>query len=279
MIRVELIKQLRRPRGWIVLGVVAVLSAGITLVIGWSSPAEPERVGDWLSVTTRTSGLTLPVITMSAMVIFLFPLVVAIFAGECVAGEASWGSLRYLLIHPSSRGRVLGSKMLVAAGFSIAAVFVAVSVAIITGVVAFGWHPLAVTDIQHTTPFHVAFTSFAPGDALARIGLASALVIAGLSSTFGFSLLLSTLTTRPFSAVAGGVGLSLFSRALDNIPGLNGLRPGLPVTNDGANVWTGLFTNPSQTGSIAHELLIQAAYGAVFLAAAFWVFTRRDVLS
>ncbi|MEI7993125.1 MAG: ABC transporter permease subunit [Actinomycetota bacterium] len=279
MIRVELFKQLRRPRTWIVLGVVAVLSVGLTTVIGLSRPADPERVGDWLSVTTNTSGLTMPVIAMTAMTIFLFPLVVAIFAGECIAGEAAWGSLRYLLIHPTSRGRVLTAKALVAGTFSIVAVVIAVVVSLVTGVIAFGWHPLPVTDLQHSTPFYLAFTTFSPGEALGRIGIAVALVVASLFSTFGFSLLLSTLTTRPFSAVAGGVGLSLFSRAFDNIPGFAALRPGLPVTNDGANVWTGLFTRPSQTGGISHELLIQAAYGAACLAAAWWQLARRDVLS
>ena len=42
-----------------------------------------------------------------------------------------------------------------------------------------------------------------------------------MASTFAFALLLSTLTDSPFSAVAGGVGLGLVSRALDNVPGLH----------------------------------------------------------
>jgi ABC-type transport system involved in multi-copper enzyme maturation permease subunit len=99
-----------------------------------------------------------------------------------------------------------------------------------------------------------------------------------LGSTFAFALLLSTLTDRPFSAVAGGVGLGLFSRALDNIPGLHALSPWLPVTDAGTTLWTGFFTRPIQTAGLAHALLVQGAYTGVFLAAALIRFSRADVL-
>ena len=37
---------------------------------------------------------------------FFLVVVVAAFAGESVSGEATWGTLRYLLIRPVSRFRV-----------------------------------------------------------------------------------------------------------------------------------------------------------------------------
>jgi hypothetical protein len=77
-----------------------------------------------------------------------------------------------------------------------------------------------------------------------------------LSSTFAFALLLSTLTERSFGAVGGGVGLGLFSRALDNIPGLHALSPWLPVTDAGTTLWTGFFTRPMKTARLAHAVLV-----------------------
>jgi ABC-2 type transport system permease protein len=270
VIAVELFKQIRRPRGWVTLGVVAVIPAVLTLVIGLSRARLAERVGDWGSVVSDTSGLTMPLVALSAMLLFLLPLTVAIFAGETVAGEASWGSLRYLLARPVSRRRVLAAKATVAAVYSVAAVLVAMLVSLATGVLAFGWHPLTMLDLQHTTPFIVAAAKFTPLTALGRLALATGFVIA---------LFLSTLTDRPFSAVAGGVGLSLFSRALDNIPGLHALSPWLPVTDSGTTLWTGFFTRPIQTAGVAHVLEVQAAYTVVFLAAALVRFTRSDVLN
>jgi ABC-2 type transport system permease protein len=279
VLAVELAKQRGRPRGRVMLAGVAAIAAGLTLVIGVSRPTIAERVGDWGSVVTSSSGLTLPLISLSAMLLFLFPLAVAIFAGEPVAGEASWGSLRYLLARPVPRWRVLTAKAVVAAAYSLCAVILAVAVSLGTGVLAFGWHPLTVLDLQHTTPFIVASARLAPLAATGQLALATGYVICTLSSTFAFALLLSTFTVRPFSAVAGGVGLGLFSRALDNIPGLHALSPWLPVTDSGTTLWTGFFTSPVQTAGMAHVLEVQAGYTALFLAAALRRFTRADVLS
>lgn len=277
-ITLELTKQARRPRSVVTLAALAVLTAVLTLVIAASRASLSERVGDWGSVVSNSSGLTMPLIALSATLLFVLPLAVAIFAGESVAGEASWGSLRYLLARPVPRWRVLAGKAAVAAGFSVAAVLIVVLVSLATGVIAFGWHPLTVLDLQHTSPFIVASSTFSPLSGLARIGLATAFVLATLASTFAFSLMLSVFTIRPFSAVAGGVGLSLFSRALDNVPGLHGLSPWLPVTDSGTTLWTGFFARPVQTAGLVHVLVIQAAYTAAFLAVAFVRFARSDVL-
>ncbi|HEY4027851.1 MAG TPA: ABC transporter permease, partial [Candidatus Dormibacteraeota bacterium] len=162
MIAVELVKQTRRARPWVTLGVMAAVPVVLAAVIGLTRPSIPERVGDWGSVVTDSSGLTVPLIALSAMQLFLLPLGVAVFAGESVAGDASWGSLRYLLARPVSRSRVLASKASVAAAFSAGAVVAAAASSVAAGVVAFGWRPLTVLDLQHTTPFDVAAATFAP---------------------------------------------------------------------------------------------------------------------
>ena len=278
MIGVELTRQCRRAMGWVALGATAAVPALLTVVIGLTRPAVPERVGNWASVVTDTSGLTVPLIALSVSQLFLLPLVVSVFAGEAVAGEGAWGSLRYVLARPVSRTRVLACKALVAAAFSLAAVGAAAGSGLAAGVLAFGWRPLTVLDLEHTTVFAIAAATFGPAEALARIGAAAALVACGLASTFAFALLLSTLTSRPFGAAAGGVGLGLVSRALDNVPGLHALGPWLPLTDAGSTAWTGLFSEPAGLDAVGHLALVQAVYAAVFLAAAWLHFIRADVL-
>ncbi len=278
MIAVELALQGRRAKGWVTLGLVAAVPVLLAVVIGATRAAVPERVGDWGSVVTDTSGFALPLIALSAMQLFLLPLAVAVFAGDAVAAEAAWGSLRYVLARPVSRSRVLAARVVTAAAFSLAAVAVAAGASLLAGVLAFGWRPLTVLDLQHTSAFAIAAATYEPAEALGRLALATALVAATLGSTFAFALLLSTLTSRPFAAVAGGVGLGLVSRALDNVPGLHLLGPWLPVTDAGSTLWTGLFFDPVQVDGLAHLVLVQAAYTALFLGAAWLRFTRADVL-
>ncbi len=279
MIGAELAKQCRRARGWVTLGVMAAVPALLTAVIGRTRPGIAERVGDWGSVVTATSGFTMPLIALGAMQLFLIPLAVSVFAGEAVAGEAAWGSLRYVLANPVSRSRVLLAKAAIAGGFSAAAVATATVSSLVTGVVAFGWRPLSVLDLEHTTAFSYSVATFDAAGALGRVALSAAMILGAMASTFAFALLLSTLTASPFSAVAGGVGLGLVSRALDNVPGLAALGPWLPMTDAGATLWTGLFSDPAALDGLARLALVQALYAALFLGAAWLRFTRADVLT
>ena len=278
MISVELLKQVSRRGVWATLGVMALVPAVLTAVIGLTRPALAERVGNWGAVVTESSGLTMPLIALNAMLLFLLPLAVAIFAAEAVAGEAAWGGLRYLLIRPISRSRLLAAKAAVAAMLSIAAVATACLSALAAGIVAFGWRPLTVLDLRHTTAFHLAVVTFPPGAAAGRLALALVYVVGIVASTFAFALFLSTLTDRPFSAVAGAVGLGLVSRALDNVPGLQALGPWLPITDAGTSFWISAFFQPLDLSGLPHTALLQALYTALFLGAAWLRFTRMDVL-
>ena len=279
MITIELAKQIRRVGYWIVLGVLGAIAGVITLIIGTTSSSTPERLGDVGSVVPNSSGFTMALISLNALLLFLLPLAVAIFAGESVAGEASWGSLRYLLARPVSRVRVLASKVVVAAFFSLGAVVVVSSAGLVFGVAAFGWHPLSVIDLQHASPFASGVTTFSPVAALGKVGLATLIVAGTMLSTFAFTVLCSVLTDRPFTAVAGGVVLTFVSRALDNVPGLHALGPWLPATNTGTGLWTQVLFQPADTGALRHLGLVQIVYGAIFLVGAGIYFVRKDVLS
>ncbi len=209
---------------------------------------------------------------------FFLPLAVAIFAGEAVAGEAGWGSLRQALASGASRYRFLGAKALVAALLALAAVIVVPLTALIAGVVGYGWRPLAVTDgaaglIQGPPAV------FGAGTALVRLGLGTAFVAAGMASIFSFAFFLSTITNHALVAVAGGTGLTIVSRVFnaDYLPGVAVLNAYAP--NNDVDLWLHLFlTQPDSTGMLPF-LALQAVYTMVFLGLAWWWFRRQDVLT
>lgn len=279
MIRIELRKQLRRTSYWVVLGILAGISVVVTVIIGLTSATTPERLGDYGSVIPNSSGFTMAAIDLNALLLFLIPLAVAVFAGESVAGEASWGSLRYLLARPASRWRVLVSKVVVAALYSLAAVVLVSVAGLVSGIIAFGWHPLSVIDLQQASPFASGLATFSPWQALGRVGLGTAVVAGTMVSTFAFTVLCSTVTDRPFSAVAGGVLFIFVSRALGDVPGFHALLPWLPVTDNGTGLWTEVFFQPTSFGGYPHLALVQAVYAVAFLGAAWIWFNRQDVLS
>lgn len=279
MIRIELLKQFRRTSYWVVLGSLAMTSVVVTVIIRLTSASTPERLGDFGSVIPNSSGFTMATIALNSLLLFLIPLAVAIFAGESLAGEASWGGLRYLVARPVPRPRVLVSKLVVAALYSLAGVVLVSVAGLASGVAAFGWHPLSVIDLQQASPFATGLATFSPWQALGRIGLATAIVGGTMIPTFSFAALCSTLTDRPFSAVAGGVLFTFVSRALDNIPGFHALGPWLPVTDHGSGLWTEVLFQPTNLSGYPHLALVQAAYAVVFLGSGWIWFNRKDVLS
>ncbi len=86
----------------------------------------------------------MPASALRLMSVFLLVIVVAVFGGDAIAGEASWGNLRYLLMRPISRMRLLGAKFFVAMLCAWIAVSLVVLTGLIAGAIAFGLHPLNV---------------------------------------------------------------------------------------------------------------------------------------
>jgi len=280
MIWVEFKKQWRRPRTVITFAALAVFSVVLTVAISATGSGTVERVGDVpLLIVPGTSGLSVPVIALSSTMKFFLPLAVAIFAGESVAGEAGWGSLRYALARPVSRAAYLATKLFVALVLSLVAIVLIPVAAVVAGTVAFGWHHLVIVNGAASTATHQVVANFSPGLVLGYLGVATAYVAAGMMSIFAFSFLLSTLTTRPFVAVAGGVGLTIVSRVFnsDYLPGVAVLNPYMP--NNDVDLWQNFFVRPAVTSGMAHFLVLQVVYVVVFLGAAWIWFVRKDILT
>jgi ABC-2 type transport system permease protein len=279
VLRVEAIKQIRRPRTATTVLVVAAVAATVCALVAAYRGGSPERIGDWGSVLPRSSGMALALVSLNALTLLAIPVIACVFAGDSIAGEAGWGSLRYLLARPAARWKLITAKVVVAGTLTTSTILISLVVALAVGLAIYGWHTLPVVDLQHSTAFNLSATVFATPQALLRTLLAVGIVLVSTAAVFSFSLLLSTITEYSFAAVAGGIGFVFISRALDNIPGLQSLSPWLPVTDAGTTAWSGLFDQPIQSGPIVHLIIVQAIYAAALLTAAFGCFLRTDILS
>lgn len=266
MIRVELRKQALRPRTYVGLAVMIVIPVIFTLAFKFGSHPQDVRERDFV-VLAKRSGINMPLAALTAMSAFLLPVVVALFLGESVSGEAGWGTLRYLLLRPVERSRLLAAKLSVGAFLSVLATFLIAGAGLAAGTLAFGWHPVL-------TPF---FVTFSPTDALWRLLLSTAYVAWSMSGIAAFAFMLSTMTDASVGAVAGGAGLAVVSEILDGISTLGAIRYGLPTHYWDA--WNGLFNSPVETSELARGLLLQIPYVLVFCGFAWWWFARKDVLS
>ncbi len=270
MIRVELVKQLRRVRTWIGLGALIALPIIFT-VANKMDPGrhrrEQDAAGEFILRAATAGGFNVAVATLSFMSQFFLVIVVCMFAGDVIAGEAGWGTLRSLLVRPVGRSKLLRSKLAIVALLVIAATILIPLTGLISGTIAFGWH-----GIQR--PF---FGAMSIGESMRRLSLATAYVAWGLSGVIAFAVLLSTITDAAAGAIGGAIGMAIASQILDGITALRSLRYGLPTHYWSS--WNALFVPNSPTADMWRGVALQVPYVLVFGAAAFWWFSRKDVLS
>ncbi|GGJ82420.1 ABC transporter permease [Pilimelia anulata] len=227
------------------------------------------RRGEFSSLAelATAGGLNFAVFTVLVSSSFLLVVAVALFFGDTIASEASWGSLRYLLAAPVPRSRLLLAKVVVAAGYAVAAVLLLAATALLLGTLRYGWHPLAST-VAADIPAAVG---------TARLAGIVGYLLLNLSVVAALAVLLSVSTDAPLGAVGGAVLLYIVSSILDQIEALGGLREWLPTHYGQA--WLGLLSTPAQADDIVRGAFAAVAYTALFLALAWWRFVRKDVVS
>jgi ABC-2 type transport system permease protein len=195
------------------------------------------------------------------------PLVVSVVAGDAVAGEASTGTLRYLLTVPVGRTRLLATKAVATAVWCLTCALVVAVVGVLVGLALFPSGSLTLLS-GRTVGF---------GEGLARLALATGYVAITVVTVAAMGLFVSTMTEVPLAAMAATLTLTIVSEVADAVPQLAGIHPWLP-SHDWLR-WIDLLRDPVVTSGIVHGLWVTLAYVAFFLALAWARLSGRDVTS
>ncbi|MFF3353245.1 ABC transporter permease [Streptomyces sp. NPDC002917] len=270
ILRSELTTTLRRWRTLALLGVLAAVPVliGIAVRIETSdgSPAGPGEGGGpaFLSQVTN-NGLFLVFAALSVTLPVFLPMAVGVIAGDSIAGEAGAGTLRYLLVAPAGRTRLLLAKYASTLAFCLVATVVVATSALAVGALLF---PVGeVTTISGT---QIGF-----GEGLLRAGLIAVAVAASLIGFAALGLFISTLTGSGIAAMAATVGVLITVQILDSIPQLSGVHPYLFP-----HYWLSfadLLRDPVYWDDVVKNLGLQGLYAAVFGSAAWARFTAKDI--
>jgi ABC-2 type transport system permease protein len=268
----ELRRQASRPRTRIALAFMVVLPLIVlgAFEFGRTSGGDNGNPGgafaNLVDVATA-GGPNFALFTLLVSSNFLLVVVFALFFGDTIASEASWGSLRYLLAIPVPRTRLLGVKLIVSLLYSALALVLLVGTALLAGTMRYGWHPLRSNITDQLDPFPAVLRI---AGAAGYIGL-TLLVVAALA------FLLSVSTDAPLGAVGGAVLLQILSSILNQIDALGSLRNVLPTHFSTA--WIGLLSTPVQVDTMVRGAISAVIYATVFFGWAFYRFTRKDVVS
>ena len=256
----------RRRNIVLLIGLALVpLLLGLVLFVTRDSALGGQGPGFIGNVTGN--GLFLVIASLFLCLPFLLPLTIGIASGDAVAGEAAAGTLRYLLVVPVSRTRLLGVKALGALLFAAAAVLSIAIVGLVAGAVFFGLRDITL----------LSGTTVPLADGVLRV--AAVVVYVGLSMTglVAVGLFFSTLTEVPVGAMAATVVVAIVSGVLDQLPQLHVIAPALLTHN-----WLGfaefLRLEPDW-GVLGQGVALQAAWVLIFGALAWSRFTTADISS
>lgn len=213
------------------------------------------------------NGVFLTFISLSLLLILVLPVVNAVISGDSVAGEAGYGTLRYLLTVPAGRTRLLVVKYLAIVVWAVVTVFIVSAIALVVGVILFPVGPVTL----------LSGTTVSLGAGLVRVLLVTLYVCAAMAAVGAIGLAISTFTEHAIGAIAAVMILVVASEVVDQIPQFAPVAPYLPT--HWWNSFDSLLRTPVDTTTLWHGLLSFGVYAAVFCAIAWARFTSGDVTS
>ncbi len=263
----EISVMFRRRRTVAMLLSLAAVPVLIALAVRLTATQPPPGRGPAFLDQVSQNGLFVSLAGLLICVPLFLPLTIGVVAGDTIAGEASLGTLRYLLVAPAGRVRLLVVKYLATAVFCIAATLVVVIAGALIGVALFPIGPVTLLSGDTITV----------GESVVRSLAIAGYVTVSLLGLSAIGLFISTMTDVPVGAMATTIVLSIVSQVLDSLPQLDWLHPWLF-----SHYWLSfgdLLRQPISWDSFGSNALLQAAYIVVFGALAFGRFTTKDILS
>jgi len=260
----------RRWRNLALLGVLVVLPVVLGIGLRVALPHGDGGGGGpnaTFFVELAGNGVFLAFIALTILLTLVLPLVIAVVAGDSIAGEAGLGTLRYLLTVPAGRTRLLSVKYAAVVIFGLASCLLVSAVSLVMGVILFPVGP--VTLLSGTT------VSLAEG--LLRLLYVTLYVSAGMAALAAIGVAISTLTEHPIGAIAAILVLAVASEVADNVAQFAVIHPYLPT-----HFWLSfdsLLRVPIDGGDLLHGLLSFAVYIVIFCSLAWARFTSADVTS
>jgi ABC-type transport system involved in multi-copper enzyme maturation permease subunit len=274
LLRSELSLTFLRKRNLALLAVLAAVPVLLGLVLRFSSGAgggggsgggngNPPA---FLSQVTG-NGVFLAFLTLVVESTLVLPLVVAVVAGDSIAGEASRGTLRYLLAVPAGRTRLLGIKLAATVVFCVGACLLVSVVAVAVGAILF---PIGPVTLLSGIPVSL-------GDGLLRLLFVALYLAAAMAALGAIGLAISTFTEHPVGAIAAILVIAVASQVMDTVSQLDVIHPYLPT-----HWWLSfdsLLRSPVVWPELGHGLLSFAVYIVIFCSIAWARFTTADVTS
>jgi len=289
LLRIELYKIFKRPRTYIAFAVITViiLLVQIALKFGGEEYVDLMMTGakETFDIPTHQilNGYLVCFIILNLLLIHV-PILVALIAGDVVAGEANMGTLRLIVSKPISRSQLLAVKFLASSVYTILLLIWVAIFALWLSILLFGTNQLVVARKDE-------YDIISTWDVLWRYAAAFVFAALGLITVAALAFMFSIFADNSVGPIVATVCVIIVFTILTQlqIPFYDEtIKPYLFTTH--MLGWKGFFYVKGQEGvtvdgsiedfsQIIKSALVLAGYTFVFLAIAFWYFNKKNILS
>ena len=274
--RIELFKIFRKPRTYISFAAIAAIILLIQLAL-YTDGEEflnfmMQSLNESFSVQgKKLNGYFVCFIILNTLLVHV-PLLIALVAGDMIAGEANMGTLRLLMTKPISRTGLLLGKFWATSIYTLALLLFMAILALFGSILLFGKSDLMVFKSEMLVLLDKGdvFWRYVMVFGFAAISMITVAALAFMLSVFAENSIGPIMTTMSIIIV-----LTILTTM--DIPIFNSMKPFL-FTNHMLN-WKGFFDDPVDYQEILKSSSVLILHILLFVSLTIFIFRRKDILS
>jgi ABC-2 type transport system permease protein len=276
LVKIELFKIFKKWRtyiGFIAIGILVPLLHLAMYLEGQKSLDFITRGlrDSFILVGNLLNGYWISYIILNALTIHI-PFLVALVAGDLLAGEATAGTYRVLITRPVSRMQVVTSKFIAGTIYTSSLVLWLAIMSLVIGLIIFGTGELLVMSPD-------SIIIFEKGDILWRFILAYGFAALSMSVVCSLAILFSSLVENAIGPIVSTMAVIIIFIILSafDVQILRDIRPYL-FTNYILQ-WREFFYEPLNLEKVIKAILILSGHILIFFTATTIIFKKKDILS
>lgn len=293
LLKIELYKIFKRPRTYIAFGAIAAIVFLIQIALKFDGKAYVDLLMNNLKDSFEFSdvfkedllnGYLICFVILNTLLIQM-PLLVALIAGDAIAGEANMGTLRLSLTKPISRVEYMLTKFMASVIYTIALLIWMAILALFGSMLIFGTNDIVILrseGVEQIQSFDIMWRYLA-AFGYAAVALTTIAALAFLLSVFAensIGPIIATMSIVIVCTILSEMNIPIYDRTI---------KPWLFTSHMVA--WKGFFyVKATEEGvtidgsvenlsAIFRSLMILVGYTVAFVGTAIWVFRKKDILS
>ena len=274
--RIELFKIFKKPRTYIAF--VAIAAIVILIQLAFYVDGESyiqfmlQAISESFNVEGKIlNGYLICFVILQTLLIHV-PLLIALIAGDMIAGEANMGTLRLLISKPISREVLMFSKFLASTIYTLLLLVWMAFLSLLISLVIFGVGDLMIFKSEE-------IVILKSGDIMWRYYCCFGFAAIAMTTVASLAFLLSIFAENSIGPIITTMSIIIVFTILSSmdLPLFRTMKPYIFTSH--MLGWKGFLDDPINYAGVFKSAMILIVHIAVFVSAAIIIFKKKDVLS